>query len=169
MQSRIIFIVVGLVLVFSVGIFVYETKQPVILSPEDLTTPTPSLTPLQQTPISVTPTPISQTPRPKIPTPTPWPATPTPTPPTLTPIPTPTPSGITYAQIAMHNSRSSCWSAINGSVYDLTSWIPNHPGGENTILSICGKDGSGAYSNQHGDSSRVARILVGFKIGNLAQ
>lgn len=93
--------------------------------------------------------------------------TPTPTP--TQPAPAPAPSGITLTQIAQHNSDASCWSAISGNVYDLTSWIPNHPGGENTIRRICGKDGSSDYSRQHGRSSRVAGILVGFKIGTLAQ
>lgn len=74
----------------------------------------------------------------------------------------------TLAQIAGHNDSVSCWSAINGSVYDLTSWIPNHPGGPQRILSICGKDGSNAFNGQHGGDSRVASILFGFKIGTLA-
>jgi len=50
------------------------------------------------------------------------------------------PDSITLAQVAVHSSRTSCWSAVNGSVYDLTSWIPNHPGGEEAILWMCGID-----------------------------
>lgn len=90
----------------------------------------------------------------------------------VTPQPTVQPGtsgGITLSQIAKHNSSTSCWSAINGSVYDLTSWIPNHPGGEQAILSMCGIDGSNAYNNQHGGSSKPARILGGFKIGTLSK
>jgi len=78
-------------------------------------------------------------------------------------------SGITLSEVAKHNSRTSCWSAINGSVYDLTSWIPNHPGGEQNILKICGLDGSTTYNAQHGGQAKPAKILVGFKIGSLAQ
>ncbi len=85
-----------------------------------------------------------------------------------TPVPT-APTGITLAVIAQHSSRTSCWSAINGTVYDLTSWIPNHPGGEQNILRICGGDGSDEYNGQHGGSRRTASILAGFKIGPLAQ
>ena len=77
-------------------------------------------------------------------------------------------TGITLTEVASHNSRNSCWSAINGSVYDLTSWIPNHPGGEQTILSLCGIDGSAGYNGQHGSSSKPARVLGGFKLGALA-
>lgn len=89
---------------------------------------------------------------------------------TPTKIPTSTTtSGISLSTISSHNSRASCWSAINGSVYDLTSWVPNHPGGEQTILSLCGKDGSAGYNGQHGSSSRPAGILAGFKIGTFAK
>lgn len=76
-------------------------------------------------------------------------------------------SVFTLSQVAVHNSRLSCWSAINNNVYDLTSWIPNHPGGEQNILSLCGTDGSSAYNTQHGGASKPTRILAGFKIGAL--
>ena len=57
--------------------------------------------------------------------------TPKPTPkPTTAPVPTPKPSGNTMADIRLHNSATSCWSAINGNVYDLTDWVNSHPGGK---------------------------------------
>lgn len=71
------------------------------------------------------------------------------------------------ADVAEHDSESSCWSVINSKVYDLTSWIPKHPGGPEAILSICGIDGSDAFNAQHGGSSLQERILTGFKIGSL--
>lgn len=80
---------------------------------------------------------------------------------------TTTPSGYTLAQISSHNSRTSCWSAINGNVYDLTSWVDSHPGGALTILTICGKDGSPFFNAQHGGKNKPANILAGFKIGVL--
>ncbi|HBW74297.1 MAG TPA: hypothetical protein DEF59_03490 [Candidatus Magasanikbacteria bacterium] len=44
----------------------------------------------------------------------------------------------TLKQIAVHNSATSCWTAVNGNVYDLTPWISQHPGGDGAILSMCG-------------------------------
>ena len=76
---------------------------------------------------------------------------------------------ITAAAIAMHADGASCWSSINGNVYDLTSWIPQHPGGEEAILSICGIDGSAKFNRQHGGASLQQQILAGFKIGVLSQ
>lgn len=76
---------------------------------------------------------------------------------------------ITGATVAEHNSRESCWSSINGNVYDLTSWIPQHPGGEQAILQLCGKDGSAKFNGMHGGSATQENILAGFKIGVLVQ
>jgi hypothetical protein len=108
-------------------------------------------------------------------TPTPTPtvtATPTPTPtptPTVsaTPTPTPTVAGYTMAQVRANNSARSCWTAIDGFVYDLTRWINNHPGGAGAILFLCGTDGTNAYNAQHANQSRPAIRLDGYRIGPL--
>jgi predicted heme/steroid binding protein len=95
---------------------------------------------------------------------------PAPTPePTPTPTPQPAASTFTLAQVAQHSSRASCYSAIRGIVYDLTSWIDRHPGGPDKILSICGKDGSSAFVNQHEGEPRPEQMLASFKLGTLAQ
>ncbi|MEK7509371.1 MAG: cytochrome b5-like heme/steroid binding domain-containing protein [Patescibacteria group bacterium] len=76
---------------------------------------------------------------------------------------------ITAAEVARHSTRASCWSSINGNVYDLTSWIPKHPGGEQAILQLCGTDGSAKFNKQHGGAAKQAAVLTGFKIGVLMQ
>jgi len=78
-------------------------------------------------------------------------------------------TGITAAVVAQHNSRTSCWTSINGSVYDLTSWIPKHPGGEQAILQLCGTDGSAKFNRQHGGDSAKESVLAGFRVGVLAR
>jgi cytochrome b involved in lipid metabolism len=75
--------------------------------------------------------------------------------------------GITLAEVARHKDAASCWSSINGNVYDLTSWIPKHPGGPQAILQLCGTDGSAKFNAQHGGAQLQAQILAGFKIGVL--
>jgi cytochrome b involved in lipid metabolism len=82
---------------------------------------------------------------------------------------TPAQTSFTLADVAAHGNASSCWSAINGKVYNLTSWISQHPGGPEHILSICGTDGSSAFNAQHGTQARPASELAGFYIGTLAQ
>lgn len=75
----------------------------------------------------------------------------------------------TLAEVAEHNSGTSCWTAINGGVYDVTTWINQHPGGPEHILALCGTDGSAAFNGQHGGEARPAAELATFKIGTLAQ
>ncbi len=77
------------------------------------------------------------------------------------------PKQFTLADIALHANGQSCYTAINGKVYDLTAWISEHPGGEQAILSICGKDGSDAFNAQHGGQARPERELANFLIGDL--
>lgn len=75
----------------------------------------------------------------------------------------------TLADVAKHNSSASCWTAINGGVYDVTAWIDQHPGGPDTITSLCGIDGSATFDAQHGGQSRPENELATFKIGNLTK
>lgn len=77
------------------------------------------------------------------------------------------PSGSTYtlSEVATHSSASDCWAVINGGIYNLTSWIPRHPGGERAIEGLCGKDGSAAFNAQHGGGAAQEAVLAGLKIG----
>jgi cytochrome b involved in lipid metabolism len=73
----------------------------------------------------------------------------------------------TMADVQKHATAADCWSAINGSVYNLTDWVNQHPGGSNAIIRLCGTDGSRSFNSTHGTSSRPAAALAGFKIGVL--
>jgi hypothetical protein len=84
------------------------------------------------------------------------------------PIKPPGPATFTMAEIASHDSAASCYTAISGSVYDLTSFINQHPGGADRILSICGIDGTAAFLGQHSGQSEPQQILATFKIGVVA-
>lgn len=97
-------------------------------------------------------------------------AKPTATPkPTVTPEPTVTagPVFVSRAEVAKNNSRSSCWVIIDGSVYDLTKWIAQHPGGASNILNLCGTDGSSAFSGMHGGEARPSSVLQNYFFAEL--
>ncbi|KAK5092388.1 hypothetical protein LTR16_007731, partial [Cryomyces antarcticus] len=47
---------------------------------------------------------------------------------------------LTGEQVAEHNSRESCWVIIHGCAYDVTEFMPEHPGGPKIILKYAGKD-----------------------------
>jgi hypothetical protein len=72
----------------------------------------------------------------------------------------------TLAEVATHSNSTSCWTIVRTGVYDVTSWINNHPGGPQAILSLCGKDGTAAFENQHGGQARPENELKTFFIGN---
>lgn len=81
----------------------------------------------------------------------------------------PTPSVATYSmsEVATHNSAASCYTTIEGSVYDVTSYVSKHPGGQSAIKSICGVDGSAAFGGQHSGAGKPTSTLAQFKIGVL--
>jgi hypothetical protein len=112
------------------------------------------------------------------PAPTPAAAQPSPTPaaPVATPRPSPTPTaevttqaGYTMAKVKENNSAASCWSVINGNVYNLTQWINSHPGGPSVIRGLCGVDGTSSFNGKHRGDGGPASILTGYLLGPLAK
>jgi hypothetical protein len=117
------------------------------------------------------PTPAAAQPSPATAQPTPTPATPAATP---TPSPTPTAevttqAGYTMAKVKENNSAASCWSVINGNVYNLTQWINSHPGGQSVIRGLCGVDGTSSFNGKHRGDGGPAAILTGYLLGPLAK
>lgn len=86
--------------------------------------------------------------------------------PTTTTSPVTDTDAYTLADIAKHSTKADCWTTINGAVYNLTPFIPSHPGGDR-ITVVCGKDGTAAFEAQH-DSQRDPNMeLAKLKIGTL--
>lgn len=71
------------------------------------------------------------------------------------------------AEVQTANNTDKCWSIIDNKIYDLTSYINKHPHGAKDILSICGQDGSQAFSRKHSGKAGIAKILETFQIGTL--
>ena len=87
--------------------------------------------------------------------------------PSASPAPTTTKAGYTMADVNKANTRAKCWSAIDGNVYDLTSWISAHPGGASAITFLCGIDGTNAFKAQHESQARPAMNLAKYLLGPL--
>lgn len=74
---------------------------------------------------------------------------------------------IARATVAQHATVSDCWSIVGKNVYDLTSYVSQHPGGSGAIAGICGANGTSAFKSQHMGSSKIASILSSYKIGKV--
>jgi cytochrome b involved in lipid metabolism/uncharacterized membrane protein len=85
------------------------------------------------------------------------------------PVPSATASSAAYtmADVQAHATAADCWTAIDGTVYNLTTWEGKHPGGKQTIVGMCGTDGTDAYHGQHGSQKRPASALAPFAVGTL--
>ncbi len=80
---------------------------------------------------------------------------------------TSTAKSFTMTEVMKHADAKSCWTAINEKVYEVTTWIDEHPGGRQAILSLCGKDGTQAFEDKHGGQPRPNNELANFLIGDL--
>ncbi len=77
----------------------------------------------------------------------------------------------TASQVASHNKPADCWLIISGTVYNITSFLDQHPAGADVILPYCGKDATNAFETQdrkRGTHSQTARkLLQGFEVGTV--
>lgn len=96
------------------------------------------------------------------------PTVPTASVPASTTAPAPSADG-TYAMadVQAHATLESCWAAIGGDVYDLTTWVGRHPGGPRPIQGLCGTDGTERFTRKHGSSAAPKAALALLKIGTL--
>lgn len=44
--------------------------------------------------------------------------------------------------LKQHNKRDDAWAAFNGKVYNITHYLPYHPGGEKELMRVAGRDGT---------------------------
>ncbi|KAL3135041.1 hypothetical protein ABBQ32_007988 [Trebouxia sp. C0010 RCD-2024] len=73
---------------------------------------------------------------------------------------------ISAAQFNASSSAGKHWVAIDGSVYDVSSWCHAHPGGQLVLLHSTARDASEAFHAYH--PAWVRHRLPAFKIGQLA-
>ncbi|KAG4379940.1 hypothetical protein GLYMA_16G078300v4 [Glycine max] len=51
-------------------------------------------------------------------------------------------------EISLHNKRTDCWIIIKNKVYDVTSYVEEHPGGD-AILAHAGDDSTEGFFGNH--------------------
>jgi len=73
-------------------------------------------------------------------------------------------------EVASHGSPGDCWMAIHGKVYDVTTYLPDHPSRPEVIEPWCGKEASEAYDTKtrgRRHSEAADRQLETLLIGSL--
>jgi cytochrome b involved in lipid metabolism len=75
----------------------------------------------------------------------------------------------TASDVAAHSTQSDCWTIVNNNVYDITAYVPQHPGGVAEITKICGKDGTSLFEGNREHDATADAQLARLKIGTLAQ
>ncbi|KAF2722140.1 hypothetical protein K431DRAFT_267400 [Polychaeton citri CBS 116435] len=71
----------------------------------------------------------------------------------------------TFDEVQQHRSIESCWVILYGSVYDVTTFIPEHPGGSKIILQLAGTDATEEYDPIHPPGTLEESLPVDAKLG----
>jgi cytochrome b involved in lipid metabolism len=80
-----------------------------------------------------------------------------------------TSTNISLSQVLAANTSQKCWTIVGDTVYDLTAWINQHPGGKAAITGLCGKDGTASFVAQHGSQTKANQVLASYRIGILVK
>ncbi|KAF7312484.1 Cytoplasm protein [Mycena indigotica] len=69
--------------------------------------------------------------------------------------------------LKQHRSKTDAWTAINGKVYNITAYLPYHPGGERELMRVAGRDGTHLFASTHAwvnADFMLDSCLVGFLV-----
>uniref|UniRef100_A0A1B0DF80 Uncharacterized protein n=1 Tax=Phlebotomus papatasi TaxID=29031 RepID=A0A1B0DF80_PHLPP len=73
----------------------------------------------------------------------------------------------TMVEVEKHNQRKNLWIVINKGVYDISKFQKEHPGGEEILMDVAGKDASEEFEDV-GHSNSARKEMLKYKIGELA-
>ncbi|EAU33794.1 cytochrome b5 [Aspergillus terreus NIH2624] len=73
---------------------------------------------------------------------------------------------LTFAEVAGHNTKKDLYMVVHDKVYDCSSFVDEHPGGEEVLLDVAGQDATEAFEDV-GHSDEAREILDGLFVGNL--
>ncbi|KAH7516115.1 hypothetical protein FEM48_Zijuj10G0100700 [Ziziphus jujuba var. spinosa] len=72
----------------------------------------------------------------------------------------------TIQEASQHNSKDDCWVVIDGKVYDVSSYLDEHPGGDDVFFAVRGKDAIEEFEDA-GHSKSARELMEKFCIGEL--
>jgi cytochrome b involved in lipid metabolism len=77
---------------------------------------------------------------------------------------------VSLDELARHGRAADCWMAIEGNVYNVTSYIATHPTAPEVIIQWCGKEATDAFNTKgYGKphSPAASAILPKYLVGEL--
>ncbi|KAI9376572.1 cytochrome b5-like heme/steroid binding domain-containing protein [Aspergillus egyptiacus] len=72
----------------------------------------------------------------------------------------------TFKEVAEHNTKKDLYMVVHDKVYDCSSFVDEHPGGEEVLLDVAGQDATEAFEDV-GHSDEAREVLQGLLVGNL--
>ncbi|KAJ5899577.1 hypothetical protein N7495_004321 [Penicillium taxi] len=73
---------------------------------------------------------------------------------------------LTFEEVSAHASKKDLYMVIHDKVYDVTSFVDEHPGGEEVLMDVAGVDGTEAFEDV-GHSDEAREILDGLFVASL--
>ncbi|KAF2848678.1 cytochrome b5 [Plenodomus tracheiphilus IPT5] len=72
----------------------------------------------------------------------------------------------TYSDVSEHNTKKDLFIVVHDKVYNASSFVDEHPGGEEVLLDVGGQDSTEAFEDV-GHSDEAREILDGMLVGTL--
>ena len=69
---------------------------------------------------------------------------------------------IDASELAQHNTGASCWFAIRGTVYDVTAFLEDHPGGDDVLKDKAGQDATQVSLDETGNDKQKGFFFFPF-------
>ncbi|KAI5422110.1 hypothetical protein KIW84_045529, partial [Lathyrus oleraceus] len=73
---------------------------------------------------------------------------------------------LTFEDVAKHNHKKDCWIIVNKKVYDVTTFLDDHPGGDEALLSATGKDATLDFEDV-GHSDSATEMMEQYFVGEV--
>jgi L-lactate dehydrogenase (cytochrome) len=74
---------------------------------------------------------------------------------------------VTAVELRENSTAESCFVSIDGIVYDVTQFLPSHPGGSKIVLNASGEDASTTFHAFH-KASVLTDVATPYRIGRLS-